>query len=194
MLSHEPKNYALLHYDGTLILKGVAFRSSRAEPFGQAFLRRAIAALLVDDLLEVRRAWVETVLGLQRREISTHDVSSRVRLTKSTERYATLREQRREAMYEALLSAGRNHWRVGDRVRVYRARGGWTLLPEDNDPRDYDIEHYIRALRTNYASRLIRALTLDDSASLFADPDQPSLFEPDFTTLRPRLTRLLVEV
>jgi len=42
MLSHEPKNYALLDYDGRLLLRGVAFRSSRAEPFGEAFLRRAI--------------------------------------------------------------------------------------------------------------------------------------------------------
>src|SRR5262249_10925919 len=29
MLSHEPKNYALLAYDGELLLRGVAFRSSR---------------------------------------------------------------------------------------------------------------------------------------------------------------------
>ena len=31
MLSHEPNNDALLRYDGSLILHGVAFRSSRAE-------------------------------------------------------------------------------------------------------------------------------------------------------------------
>ena len=39
MLSHEPKNYALLGYDGALHLRGVAFRSRRAEPYGEAFLR-----------------------------------------------------------------------------------------------------------------------------------------------------------
>ena len=42
MLSHEHKNYALLGYDGALLLRGVAFRSSRAEPFGEAFLRRSV--------------------------------------------------------------------------------------------------------------------------------------------------------
>jgi DNA polymerase elongation subunit (family B) len=42
MLSHEPKNYTLLRYDGSFILHGVALRSSRAEPFGEAFLRKAI--------------------------------------------------------------------------------------------------------------------------------------------------------
>ena len=61
MLSHEPKNYALLKYDGSLVLKGVAFRSSRAEPFGEAFLRRAIGCLLIGDIVGVREAYVDTV-------------------------------------------------------------------------------------------------------------------------------------
>ncbi len=190
MLSHEPKNYALLHYDGTLLLKGVAFRSSRAEPFGQAFLRRAISALLMNDLPEVRHAWTETVIALRRREVPTHDVSSRVRLTKSAERYAALREYRREAMYEAMLAAGRDDWGVGERVRVYRANSGWSLLLDDRDPHDYDVEHYVRALRVNYASRLIRALNRDDFVSVFEDPEQPSLFAPDFEAMRPTLTLL----
>jgi catechol 2,3-dioxygenase-like lactoylglutathione lyase family enzyme len=54
MLSHEPKNYALLGYDGKSVFKGVAFRSSRAEPFGQKFLRRAIDSLLAGDVADVR--------------------------------------------------------------------------------------------------------------------------------------------
>jgi DNA polymerase, archaea type len=190
MLSHEPKNYALLHYNGTLHLKGVAFRSSRAEPFGLAFLRRAISALLVNDLPEVRKAWTETVDVLRHREVPTHDVSSRVRLTKSAERYAALREQRREAMYEAMLAAGRDDWRVGERVRVYRTKRGWTLVPEDADPRDYEVEHYVRALRVNYASRLIRALDPNDFVAIFEDPEQPSLFVSDFESMRPTLTLL----
>jgi hypothetical protein len=97
-------------------------------------------------------------------------------------------------MYEALLTSGRDDWRVGDRVRVYRARSGWSLLAEDSDPRDYDSEHYVRALRVNYASRLARALTAEDFASLVADPDQPSLFEPDYATIRPVLTKLGIEI
>ena len=63
MLSHEPKNYALLGYDGTLVLRGVAFRSSRAEPFGEAFLRRAIARLLAGDVVGVRDAYLATRRG-----------------------------------------------------------------------------------------------------------------------------------
>src|SRR5471032_634860 len=77
MLSHEPKNYALLGYDGSLILRGVAFRSSRAEPFGEAFLRRAIGRLLEDDARGVRDAYLASLDALRRRALPTHDVSSR---------------------------------------------------------------------------------------------------------------------
>jgi DNA polymerase I len=194
MLSHEPKNYALLKYDGTLLLKGVAFRSSRAEPFGQSFLRDAITCLLTDNVAGIREAFVSTIESLRRRELPTHEVSSRVRLTKSPDRYAALREHRREAMYEAMLTRGETSWRKGDRVRVYRSRGGWRLVSPDDDPRDYDVDHYVRALRANYASRLSRALRPDDFAALFSDPEQPSLFAPAFDSMRPILTSLAVDL
>jgi DNA polymerase, archaea type len=197
MLSHEPKNYALLKYDGSLVLRGVAFRSSRAEPFGEAFLRLAIRRLLADDIAGVRDAYTSAVTALRRREVRTHDVTSRVRLTKSPERYAAAREKRRELPYEAMLASGRAEWSVGDRVRVYRTRAGEgrVVEPEDEadldrdrpDARDYDVEHYVRVLRENFASRLARAFAPDDYESLFADPEQPSLFEPSFEAIRTAL-------
>ncbi len=193
MLSHEPKNYALLGHDGKLTLRGVAFRSSRAEPFGEAFLRRAVGCLLVHDIAGVRRAYVETVDALRRRGVPTYDVSSRVRLTKSPREYAASRDARQEHAYEALLRAGRTHWRPGERVRVYRTPGGAALVRErggaggagpPDAPRDYDVEHYRRVLRANFASRLARALTPQDFAALFADPDRPSLFDTSFEGVR----------
>src|SRR5262249_41517603 len=110
MLSHEPKNYALLAYDGTLLLRGVAFRSSRAEPFGEAFLRAAIPRLLVGDVAGVHTEYLATVAALRRRDIATYDVSSRVRLTKTPAEYAETRESRRELAYEAMLASGRTTW------------------------------------------------------------------------------------
>ena len=87
MLSHEPKNYALLGYDGSLLLRGVAFRSSRAEPFGEAFLRQSVARLLAGDAAGVRDVYVATLDSLRRRELPVYDVSSRVRLTKTPAEY-----------------------------------------------------------------------------------------------------------
>ena len=199
MLSHEPKNYALLSYGGALVLRGVAFRSSRAEPFGEVFLRRAIRALLAGDIPGVRHAYMDTVLSLRRSALPTRDVSSRVRLTKTPAEYLASRARHRELSYEALLGNGRNEWFKGERIRVYRARRGRAgLLPDDeeqtaslaNDPRDYDVGFYLRVLRDTFAARLARAFTAEDFAAVFEDPEQPSLFSRSIASIRPILTEL----
>jgi DNA polymerase I len=198
MLSHEPKNYALLAYDGTLTLRGVAFRSSRAEPFGEAFLRRALKHLLRDDVPGVRDTYLEALEALRRRELPTYDVSSRVRLTKTPAKYLETRGKRREVSYEAMLSTGRTHWSVGDRVRVYRTKGGsFSVVPEKGDigsehidRRDYDVDHYSRVLRDTFAARLARAFTPGDFSAVFGSPDQLSLFAPPMESIHPILTTL----
>jgi hypothetical protein len=207
MLSHEPKNYVLQPYAGPLVLRGVAFRSSRAEPFGESFLRRALGCLLAGDIPGLREAYVATVMALRRREVSTFEVSAQVRLTKAPEQYLATRGRRRELPYEAMLASGRTHWTVGEQVRIYRAVGGRAgLLPDPetdgdggspgpgdgavNEPRDYDGEFYARLLRETFAARLARALTPEDFAAVFADPGQPSLFAPSLTRSRPVLTVL----
>jgi DNA polymerase I len=195
MLSHEPKNYALLAWDGMLTLRGVAFHSSRAEPFGEVFLREAVACLLTGDIPGVRRAYLTMADALHRRTLATHLVAARVRLSKTPSRYLATRGARREAPYEAMLASGRTKWEQGEQVRVYRAMGGQPALlrtsedgePSD-DPRDYDSAHYIRLLRGTFAARLARAFTLDDFASLFDNPMQPSLFAAPVETIHPVLT------
>ncbi len=196
MLSHEPKNYALLEYDGSLILRGVAFRSSRAEPFGEAFLRTALARLLAGDVIGVHAAYLATIRALHDRAVTTHDVSSRVRLTKTPAEYFETRATRRELPYEAMLAAGRTSWALGNRIRVYRSSNGAGLVrdPDDElviggDPRDYDIDHYVRVLRDNFASRFARAFTSDDFATIFEDT-QLSLFSRPLAAIRPILTVL----
>jgi DNA polymerase elongation subunit (family B) len=197
MLSHQPKNYALLTYDDKLLLRGVAFRSSRSEPYGETFLRRAVACLLRDDVPGVRSVFVETLDQLRARLIPTEQVTISARLTKTFSAYEASRAQRRELAYEALLAAGKTKWGRGDRVRVYRASGGAAALLEENgesapaDPRNYDIPYYARLLRETFAARLERAFTPDDFATLFADPQQPSLFAPPIEEIQPTLTPLL---
>ncbi len=195
MLSHMPKNYALLGYDGTLVLRGVAFRSSRAEPYGEAFLRRAIRSLLHGDVPGVRDAYLESVRAVQERRLPTLEVSSRVRLTKSPARYLETRASRREFPYEAMLATNRTSWRVGDRVRVYRTQSGAGGVVSEydgeavqaHDARDYDIDHYTRLLRTTFAVRLESALSAADFATVFDEPLQLSLFFTDLRAVRPLL-------
>ncbi|WP_321472600.1 DNA polymerase domain-containing protein [uncultured Paludibaculum sp.] len=198
MLSHEPKNYALLTYDGKLLLRGVAFRSSRAEPYGENFLRRAIERLLAGDVEGVRQAYLATLDALRQRQLPTYDVSSSVRLTKTPARYLETRDSRRELAYEAMLASGRANWSVGDKVRVYRTKGGSGGVVESlehaqyaasADRHDYDVEHYSRLLHDTFASRLARAFAPADYAAVFADPGQLSLFAPPLSSISSVLTR-----
>jgi DNA polymerase elongation subunit (family B) len=202
MISHEPKNYALKPYQGPVILRGVAFRSSRAEPFGQRFLRTAITAFFDGDMAAVQDAYQATVFALRRRALPTRDVAARVRLTKTPSEYLATRGQRRELAYEAMIRAGRSEWTPGEHVRVYRAYGGEAGLyvhqddddaePSDDrassDARNYDVEYYVRVLRETFAARLSRALSPEDFAVLFADPEQPTLFPTPVSLVRPVLT------
>src|SRR6266567_985896 len=134
MFSHEVKNYALLTYGGQLIVRGVALRSSRAEPFGERFLRKALLYVMTDDVVGLRRAYLETVVALRNRTLPASELGAKVRLTKTTEAYMASRAGHPEPQYEALLLAGRTRWFPGERVRYYRSRNKrYVWLPEEAD-------------------------------------------------------------
>lgn len=134
MLSHEVKNYALLTYEGQLIVHGVALRSSRAEPFGERFLRQALFSTMTGDVAGARKAYLETVEALRQRALPASDVAARVRLSKSPQGYRSTRAKHAEQAYEALLAAGRTKWSPGERVRFYRAlRGASIWLPDESE-------------------------------------------------------------
>jgi len=134
MFSHEVKNYALLTYDGQLIVHGVALRSSRAEPFGEHFLRQALSCTMTGDVSGARKAYLETSEALRQRLFPASDVAARVRLSKSPEAYRDRRAKNAEQAYEALLAAGRTKWVPGERVRFYRAVGGTSVwIPDESE-------------------------------------------------------------
>jgi DNA polymerase I len=139
MFSHEVKNYALLRYDGQLIVHGVALRSSRAEPFGERFLRQALRCTMIGDVIGARNAYLQTTEGLRQRAFPASDVAARVRLSKSPESYQATRAAHIEQAYEALLRAGRTRWSPGERVRFYRVLAGSPIwIPDESEDISFD--------------------------------------------------------
>ncbi len=134
MFSHEVKNYALLTYGGQLIVRGVALRSSRAEPFGERFLRQALLCAMTNDIVGLRKAYLDTVDVLRNRTLPASELGAKVRLSKTTEAYMASRAGHPEPQYEALLAAGRTRWYPGERVRYYRTRNKqYVWLPEETE-------------------------------------------------------------
>lgn len=183
MFSHEVKNYALLGYDGRLVLRGGALRSSRSEPFAEAWLQRALRCLLEGDIWGVHQSYLDTIQRLQTRQYTLAEVASRARLTKTSEQYA--KSGRSEAMYEAMLASGRKQWSKGEKISIYRASDGrWKVLPDGNQP-NYDVNHYVRVLRESYADRLRKAFNPEDFERLFRAQEQPGLFDVPLEGIAP---------
>ncbi len=196
MFSHEVKNYALLTHAGEVVLRGVALRSSRTEPFGERFLREALLRTMRGDVAGLRAVFLAAESALRRRALPASAVATRTRITKPPEAYLATRKAHREAPYEALLAAGRTRWAPGERVRYYRVRGGGHVwLPEDaGDPaladrRDYDVEHYLHVLTATYASRLRKAFSPEDFERVFRTDAQIGLFDRPIAAIAPRWIR-----
>jgi DNA polymerase elongation subunit (family B) len=207
MFVHEVKNYALLTYGGDLIVRGGALRSSRSEPFGERFLREALHCILVGNVTGLHHVFLETVDALRGRHLTAMDVAIQARLSKTPQEYEASRKRAREAPYEALLAAGRSTWRVGERVRFYKAADGTVVwIPDTGDDlsgaegeddadeerreipverRDYDIPHYLQVLLTSYVGRLRKAFTPEDFDQLFRPDSQLGLFDRPIESIQP---------
>jgi DNA polymerase elongation subunit (family B) len=213
MFVHEVKNYALLTYGGDLIVRGGALRSSRSEPFGERFLRDALYYILNGDVVGVQRIFLEIVAALRQRQMTAMDVAIQARLTKTPAEYEVSSKRAREAAYEALLTAGRSSWYVGERVRFYKAADGTVVwLPDKGDDlsgageegsdeerssleeqrgqdpvdrRDYDVAHYLQVLLTSYVGRLRKAFTPEDFDQLFRPDAQLGLFDRPIEAIQP---------
>jgi DNA polymerase elongation subunit (family B) len=205
MFSHEVKNYALLTHGGEVVMRGVALRSSRTEPFGEQFLREALRRTMLGDVAGLRAAFLAAESALRSRALPAAAVATRARITKAPEAYLATREKHREAPYEALLAAGRRRWAPGERVRYYRARGGvYVWLPDETDDaaevghdggdpqaprakdrRDYDVDHYLEVLVTSYASRLRKAFAPEDFERIFRLDEQGGLFDRPIAAIEP---------
>jgi DNA polymerase, archaea type len=176
MFSHEIKNYALLSYDGKLTARGGALHSSRSEPFAERWLKVALKHLLKDNLQGLRESFLETISKLKTRQYTLEDVAIKVRLTKTPKQYAEAK--RKESTYEAMLASNRTAWRQGERVKIYKARGGqWFVLDNEQKNQDeYNVQYYIQVLRDTYAERLKKAFSKEDFESIFR-LEQEGLFD-----------------
>jgi len=111
------------------------------------------------------------------------EVASRVKVNKSQEEYKHSRSERQEAVYEALLRAGRP-WRAGERLVFYQQAATGLSLLEDPEGCNYDAPFYVQQLMNGYANRLKKGMRHADFQQLFAQ-EQGGLFDIPVAQMRP---------
>ncbi len=150
MLSIAKKSYALLDCDGGLVVKGGALRSRQKALFIRDFLKRAIMLILRDDLVGLRRFWLETLASLRKGVVQVESLASRTRLSSTVAEYRANRKIR-HPQFEAALD-GKPEARKGDVIAFYRAlpRPGlsdWRMVKDFEN--DLDGRFYEMRLRTS---------------------------------------------
>lgn len=142
MLSLRLKNYALLTYDGRVLLKGSSLRSRREETFLRVFLSDAVARFLQPERYgDARTLYLDTARRVQRGELSPEHFARTETITDQTFRSESTRR----------LAAAVKGNRVGERVQVYRRVDG-TLAIVNDYAGDEDRSYLLQRLRDS-ASR-----------------------------------------
>ncbi len=121
MFAYKTKNYALLGYDGQIIIKGSGLRSRGVERYLREFTRDLIELLLSGKAATVEGLFGEYVARLRSRELDAAWVARTETLNESPDIYrekVRLGSRNRSAAFEIALSAGRTY-RAGDHVSYY---------------------------------------------------------------------------
>lgn len=190
-----PRTAITLGLDGAVTLIGSVFRPGRLERFGEAFMHRAAPYALTGDVLGLRRVFLEAVHQLRTGQLPLEDLCVLVTLHKSLPQYR--RGGTHEEPYEVLLAAGIRSWRIGQRIRYFRARGGEPRLLQEGDAvstADADTEYYVQRLGALYCQQFAQAFRREDFERIFRLPSGPGPFDnepdPSLATIRPIATRV----
>lgn len=196
LYARDPRSFMALGLDGGVALSGGSLRPGRLERFGETFMQRAAPCALHGDAVALRRVFLETVYLLRSAQMPLEELCVQVTLHRSLPQYR--RAGTHEEPYEVLLAAGVRSWRVGQRIRYFRARGGEPRLLQEGDdasPPEADTEYYVQRLLSVYAQHFAQAFARDDFVRIFRLPSGPgpygeSELDTALAAIRPIVTRL----
>jgi uncharacterized protein YprB with RNaseH-like and TPR domain len=184
LYARGPGTSITLGGDGALTLIGPAFRAGRLERFGEAFIHRAAPCVLRGDAQGLRQVFLETVHQLRAAEVAVEDLCVQVTLHKSPAQYR--RGGTHEEPYEVLQLAGVRSWRVGQRIRYFRARGGEARLLQEGSAltaAEADAEYYVQRLCALYCQQFAQAFRREDFTNIFRLPQGIGPYEDDASGL-----------
>jgi len=176
MFAYKAKNYALLCYDESVIIKGSGLRSRGEKPYLREFMRELIERLLLGRGETVESLYQEYCARLRRRDLSAAWVARTETLGEAPESYrekVRVGSRNRSAAFEIALASNRTY-RAGDQISYYVSGSGREATayeqcrPLDSfDPQhpDINVTYYIdklRHLKTRFEAFLPQEPTLFD--------------------------------
>jgi DNA polymerase, archaea type len=173
MFSYKSKNYALLGYDGSILVKGSALRSRGVERFLREFMTDVIRLLLNGEAAKIESLYRHYLARLREYRFDIGWVSKTETLGESPATYAQKVRQgkkNRSAAYEIALQLS-HVFRAGDQITYYISGRGKGVVSYENcrpvslyDPArpDVNLEFYEEKLRQT-----------KKKFDAFSEPDNP---------------------
>ncbi len=158
MFAYKTKNYALLGYDGRIIIKGSGLRSRGVEKYLREFTKDLIELLLSGKATAVERLFAEYVVRLRSHSLDAYWISRTETLNESPSIYSEkvrLGTRNRSAAFEIALVSDRAY-RAGDHVSYYVSGSGKDATAYEQsrplsafDPAhpDINVQYYVEKLR-----------------------------------------------
>jgi DNA polymerase elongation subunit (family B) len=171
MLSLKIKTYALLTYDGRIILKGSALRSRRMEPCFRAFIDTAARAFLEGKPEAAREAYFQLGERIRQRQL---DISEFLQWALMNEETMKAQPRLKRLMQRLGISP-----RGGDRLEIYERQDG-ELAVRDEYAGDENLPYLLRRLHETAA----RFRTLFPSEAEFLSAFPPLSLRTDLEQAR----------
>jgi DNA polymerase elongation subunit (family B) len=158
MFSYKIKNYALLGYDGKIILKGSALKSRGMEKYLREFMKELIRLLLLNQPAKIEALYGDYVQLLRTHSFDINLLAKTETLGESPANYLQkVKHGKRNpsAAFEIALRSTHDY-RAGDQVSHYVAGSGKGVTAYENsrpvavyDPShpDENVEYYIEKLK-----------------------------------------------
>jgi DNA polymerase I len=121
IMSYKKKNYALLHYDDRITIKGSSLISRTMERFGRSYVHQCIDCLLNDRFQDLHNLYIELEKTIRSHGLDVEDFAKTEVLKEMLEVYQTdVKNEKRNksAAYELALRSSRRY-KQGSRIRYY---------------------------------------------------------------------------
>jgi DNA polymerase elongation subunit (family B) len=121
IMSYKKKNYALLHYDERISIKGSSLISRSMERFGRSYVHQCVDCLLNDRIHDLHNLYIELEKTIRSHGLDIEDFAKTETLKDPLELYQSdvaKGKRNRSAAYELALRSSRTY-RQGSRIRYY---------------------------------------------------------------------------
>ncbi len=191
MMSYKKKNYALLSFDGALVIKGSSLISRSLEPFCRQYIRTCIEHLLQENIGALHETYVQRAKHILNHQWVAPDFARTETFRDSLERYEaelTGGTRNPSAAYEVAKRSGR-YIKPGERISYYVTGKNLGVRISDNsklaeewDPNfpDENTQYYLGRL-AECSRKFESFFTPEDFNRIFSQDD---LFGFDPQTVR----------